>query len=255
MTKADYIKVLKEKGFTEYYQTPLEQLSIPELEALWKDTEPQTARDPMTGLSSLHRAEINHVCDMLMQTSGESEKMKNQGLVLLAIRKKLAEMTHETITIGKRVKGLKFPALLEQSTAMEQYRHWLLEEVSEQSHPQLKKMAAYVALHMNKVKTILPAKQTPHTYMKMEPDFPSEPKLETRSESFKVEGCQTPKMPINVSRASSSKVPIQAAAVPQWDGTQNFEEYRQEVDRWVKATAEHGMSEAAKRPVPTEDDL
>jgi hypothetical protein len=161
MTKEDVLEQLKEAGVTDYCKVPLQKLSLPELEALLEAKTEKKSREPMSGLSSMTRQEINWIYDNLqsVQKDVAATKFRNSGQVLLATRALLMNLEDVTVTIGKRHRDRPYKELLLDTRPMEEYRVWMLDTVHDGSHVMLKSMATFVALRAGQIKKIMPQKE------------------------------------------------------------------------------------------------
>ena len=260
-TKKEMISALEASGTTDYEGTPLTKLSVDELQALLTaEKQEGKERDPMAGLASLSRAELEQVYNWL---SGEfaprGKEMKSRGELLLHIRRLLQTLPKTQVTIGKAMKGRLMNEVL--TDTFSSYRTWLWNEAKETSHPLLKQTCMFSKLHFDQIKHV-PPQAEPAKPEPMQTPFPEEPdnlvhfKKENWTEVKREDLDQMPLRPQTKGRASPTTTPM-TMTPPTYDGTTDFEVYEARMKKWlehVKNLGKPGMTDASKRPVPQGED-
>ena len=260
-TKKELISALEASGTTDYEGTPLAKLSVDELQALMMaEKQESVERDPMAGLSSLSRSELEKVYNWLSGDHAPRGKdMKSRGDLLLQIRRLLQTLPKTQVTIGKVLKDWLLSDVL--TDPFSSYRTWLWNDAKETSHPLLKQICMFSKLHFGLIKHV-PLREEAGKPEPMQTPFPEEPdnlvhfKKQGWTKVKQEDADQMPLRPQGTGRAPTSTAPT-IMTPPTYDGTTDFEVYEARMKRWletVKNLGQTGMTDASKRPLPRGED-
>jgi hypothetical protein len=210
MSKAEIINQLKELKITEFAGTALDSLTTEELQALLKNAtkgKKVLKKDPMSGMTTLSRQELEQVYSALLPEVPMSEvsSMSSKGELMLGIRQRLKELEQESVRFGTH-RGTTFPTMLENKN----YVKWILAEDTTQSHPEFRQLAMFVKLHHGAMKHQKPEPPpTMKAEIKVESPYPQEPDwVQVKTEKEDEKG-QLPILPQRMTDQSKRPAPEQ----------------------------------------------